>query len=96
MSEPNYHTTKHLAIKMKKKTNVKIRSVYQGLFILDMSKIVMHEYWYDYVEPQHGESRSWPFGLNRDIEEASVADDATKKKRNRRPTMKGKEYQLST
>ena len=43
----------------------------------------------------HHQSRSWSFGLNRDIEEASVAD-ATKKKRNRRPTMRGEEYQLST
>ena len=47
------------------------------------------------VSDGHHQSRSWSFGLNRDIEEASVAD-ATKKKRNRRPTMRGEEYQLST
>ena len=37
----------------------------------------------------HHQSRSWSFGLNRDIEEASVVD-STKKKRNRRPTVKAK------
>ena len=47
------------------------------------------------VSDGHHQSRSWSFGLNRDIEEASVAD-ATKKKGNRRPTMRGEEYQLST
>ena len=46
------------------------------------------------ISDDHYQSRSWSFGLNGDIEEASVAD-ATKKKRNRRPIVKGKEYQLS-
>ena len=45
------------------------------------------------ISDDHHQIKSWSFGLNRDIEEACFY--ATKKKRNRRPTMKGKEYQLS-
>ena len=29
--------------------------VYLGLSIIDLSKIVMHEFWYDYVKPKYGE-----------------------------------------
>ena len=31
------------------------RSVYLGLSILDQSKTVMHEFWYDYLKPIYGE-----------------------------------------
>ena len=53
VSEPNYHTTKSfvemlLAIEMKKYSN---KYVYLGLSILELSKILMHEFWYDYVKP---------------------------------------------
>ena len=47
------------------------------------------------ISDGHHQSRNWLFGLNRNIEEASVSD-ATKTKRNRGPTIKGKEYQLPT
>ena len=30
--------------------------VYLGLSILDLSKTVMYECWYDYVKPKHGEN----------------------------------------
>ena len=52
VSEPNYHTTKHfsenlLAIEMKK-TKVKMnKPVYLGMSILDISKTLMYEFWYD-------------------------------------------------
>ena len=29
--------------------------VYLGLSILDISKIVMYEFWHDYVKSKHGE-----------------------------------------
>ena len=45
------------------------------------------------ISDGHHQSRRWSFDLSRDIEEASVAD-ATKKMWKRKPTMKGKEYQL--
>ena len=31
------------------------KSVYLGLSILEISKIVMYEFWYDYVKPIYGE-----------------------------------------
>ena len=60
VSEPNYHTTKHfsknlLAIEMKK-TKVKMnKPVYLGMSILDISKTLMYEFWYDYVKPKYKE-----------------------------------------
>ena len=60
VSEPNYHTTKWfsenlLAIKMKK-TKVKMnKPVYLGLPILDISKILICESWYDYMKPKYGD-----------------------------------------
>ena len=58
VSEPNYHTTKYfsenlLAIEMKK-TKVKMnKPVYLGMSILDISKTLMYEFWYDYNKPKH-------------------------------------------
>ena len=58
VSEPNYHTTKHfsenlLAIEMKK-TKVKMNNpVYLGMSILDISKTLMYEFWYDYIKPKY-------------------------------------------
>ena len=57
VSEPNYRTTKLfsknlLAIEMKKK-KVKMNSpVYLGMSVLDISKTLMYEFWYDYVKPK--------------------------------------------
>ena len=57
VSEPNYHTTEHfsdnlLAIRMKK-TKVKVnKPVYLGMSILDISKTLMYEFWYDYLKPK--------------------------------------------
>ena len=58
VSEPNYHTTKYfsenlLAIEMKK-TKVKMnKPVYLGMSILDISKTLMYEFWYDYIKPKY-------------------------------------------
>ena len=58
VSEPNYHKTKRfsenlLAIEMKK-TKVKMnKPVYLGMSILDISKTLMYEFWYDYVKPKY-------------------------------------------
>ena len=60
VSEPNYHTTKYfsenlLAIEMKK-TKVKMnKPVYLGMSILDISKTLMYEFWYDYIKPKYGD-----------------------------------------
>ena len=39
-----------------KKTEIFMnKPVYLGLSILELSKIVMYEFWYDYVKPKYGE-----------------------------------------
>ena len=58
VSEPNYHTTKYfsenlLAIEMKKIKVKMNKPVYLGLSILEISKTLMHEFWYDYIKPKH-------------------------------------------
>ena len=60
VSGPNYHTTKHfsenlLAIEMKK-TKVKMnKPVYLGMSMLDISKMLMYEFWCEYVTPKYKE-----------------------------------------
>ena len=57
MSEPNYHKTKWfsedlLAIEIKK-TKVKLnKPAYLGLLKLEISRALMYEFWYDYIEPK--------------------------------------------
>ena len=59
VSEPNYHTTKWFsenlfAVEMRK-TNVKMnKPVCLGMSILDISKTLMYEFWYDYMKPKYG------------------------------------------
>ena len=31
------------------------KPVYLGLSVLELSKILMYEFWYDYVKPKYGE-----------------------------------------
>ena len=56
--EPNYHTAKYftenlMAIEIKK-TKVKMnKSIYLGMPILDISKTLMYEFWYDYIKPKY-------------------------------------------
>ena len=54
VSEPIYHTTKFftkylLAIDIRKADIIMNKPVYLGLLILEFSKILMCEFWYDYV-----------------------------------------------
>ena len=57
--EPSYHSTKHfsenlLPIEMKI-TKVKMnKPVYLGMSILDISKMLMYEFRYDYIKPKYG------------------------------------------
>ena len=55
ISEPNFHTMElidnNLAIIEMRKVKVKMnKPIYLGLSILDISKITMYEFWYDYVK----------------------------------------------
>ena len=44
-----------MAIEMKK-TRVKMtKTIFIGMFTLDISKILMYELWYDYIEPKYGD-----------------------------------------
>ena len=57
ISGANYHTTKFFTenlseIEMKKSQIVLNKSVYLGLSILDLSKTVMYQLWYDYCSIQ--------------------------------------------
>ena len=61
VSEPNYHTAKFftenlLAIEMKKLQILMNKPVCLGLSILGLSKTVMHEFWYNYVNPKYGDN----------------------------------------
>ena len=58
VSKPNYHTinliSEDLSIIEMKKTKVKMnKPIYLGLSILETSKILMYEFWYDYMKPKY-------------------------------------------
>ena len=44
-----------LVTEMRKSQIVINKSVYLGLSILDLSKSLMYEFWYDYVKPKYDE-----------------------------------------
>ena len=59
-SEPNYHKTKYISknlliMKMKKTEVIMNKPIYLGQAILDISKILMYEFWYDYIKPKYGD-----------------------------------------
>ena len=59
VSEPNYHTMNYISEDLliieinKTKVNMN-KPIYLGLPILDISKILMYECWYDYMKPKYG------------------------------------------
>ena len=61
VSEPNHHTinliSEDLSIIEMKKTKVKIsKPIYLGLSILEISKILMYEFWCDYIKPKYNDN----------------------------------------
>ena len=57
-SEPNYHSTKYISkdllIMDIKKAEVKMnKPIYLGQEILDLSKSLIYEFWYDYIKPMY-------------------------------------------
>ena len=59
VSEPNYHTINLISVDLSviemKTTEVKMnKPIYLGLSILEISKILMYEFWYDYMKPKYG------------------------------------------
>ena len=58
--EPKYHTKKFvsdnlLATEIEKTPMIITKPVYSGLTILEISKIVLFQFWYDYVKAKYGE-----------------------------------------
>ena len=65
-SEPNYDTKNFftenlLAMEMKKTQILMNNSFYLGLSMLDLTKNVMCEFWYDYIKPKYGENAKLRF-----------------------------------
>ena len=61
VSEPNYHTINYisedLSIIEMNKTKVKMnKPIYLGLSTLDISKILMYEFWYHYTKPKYNDN----------------------------------------
>ena len=58
VSEANYHTTKFITenlLAIEKKTEILMnKPVYLGLSTLELSKILMYKFWYDFVKPKYG------------------------------------------
>ena len=60
-SEPNYHSTKYISkdlliMEMKKREVYMNKPIYLGQVVLDISKILMYEFWYDYLKPKYGDN----------------------------------------
>ena len=58
VSEPNYHTAKWfsedlLATEIEKIKVKMNKPVYLGLSILEITKTLMYEFWYDYIKPKY-------------------------------------------
>ena len=61
VSELNYHAmnliSENLAIIEMKRTKVKMnKPIYLGLSILEISKLIMYEFWYDYMKPKYDDN----------------------------------------
>ena len=60
VSEPNYHSSKCISkdlmmIEMRKVEVKMNKPIYLGQAILDISKTLTYEFWYDYIKPKYGD-----------------------------------------
>ena len=60
VSELNYHSSKYISkdlmiIEMRKVEVKMNKPIYLGQAILDISKTLMYEFWYDYIKPKYGD-----------------------------------------
>ena len=84
LSEPNYHTMNYisedLSIIEMNKTRVKInKPIYLGLSILDISKTLMYEFWYDYMKRKYGNNVNFVMNIKTDDFYKDIADDVDKR-----------------
>ena len=61
VSEPKFHAinliSENLSIIEMKKTKIKMnKPIYLGLSILEISKILMYEFWYGYIKPKYNDN----------------------------------------
>ena len=61
VSQPNFYSSKWFSNNLleigMKKVKVKMnKPIYLGMSILDISKIPMYEFWYDYLRPKYKEN----------------------------------------
>ena len=60
VSEPNYHTMNYisedLSIIEMKRTKVKMNKPIYLLSKLEISELLMYEFWYDYMKPKYGDN----------------------------------------
>ena len=61
VSEPNYHTinliSENLSIIEMRRTKLKMnKPIYLGLSILEISKFLTYEFWYDYMKPKYDDN----------------------------------------
>ena len=61
VSEPNFHAmnliSEDLSVIEMKKTKIKMnKPIYLALSILEISKILMYEFWYDYMKPKYNDN----------------------------------------
>ena len=61
VSEPNYHTMNYISedfsiIEMKRIKLKMNKPIYLGLSILEISKLLMYELWYDYMKAKYGDN----------------------------------------
>ena len=61
VSEPNYHTinliSENLSTIEMRRTKVKMnKPIHLGLSILEIGKLLMHEFWYDYMKPKYDDN----------------------------------------
>ena len=92
VSEPNYWAiigfSENLVANEMKKTKVKMnKPIYFGFSILDLSKIVMYEFWYEYMKPKYADNvklgymntDSFIMNIKREDFYDDIADDVQKR-----------------
>ena len=90
-SEPNCQSTKYiskdlLVMEMRKTEVTMNKPIYLGQEILDLSKTLMYEFWYDYIKPKFGDKArlcyidtdSFVMHIKTDDFYQDISDDADK------------------
>ena len=83
-SEPNYHSTEYISkvlliMEMKKTEVVMNKPINIGQAVLDISKSLIYEFWYDYIKPKFGDKARLFYmdtdSFVMDIKTEDIADD---------------------